>query len=763
MVSEDARAALRAQALAYHESIRPGKLEVRVTKPMATNRDLSLAYSPGVAEACLEIAKDETNAARFTGRGNLVAVVSNGTAVLGLGDIGPVASKPVMEGKAALFKKFAGIDCFDIEVKETDPERLADIVAALEPTFGAVNLEDIAAPDCFVVERLCREKMSIPVFHDDQHGTAIVCAAAAVNALQLGGKRFEELRIVTMGGGAAGIACLNLLKSMGVRRENICVLDRKGVIHDRRNDLTPEKAQFAIHTDMRTLDDAIEGADMFLGVSGPGVISAEQVAKMADAPILFTLANPIPEIMPEEVRAVKPDALIATGRSDYPNQVNNVLCFPFIFRGALDCGATEINEEMKIACVHAIADLARAPSTAEAALAYQGERLVFGPDYLIPKPFDPRLLAEVASAVAHAAYRSGVATRPIEDLNAYREKLDRTVYRTGFLMKPIFERARAVRRRVVFAEGEDERALRTALAMKEEGANHPILIGRPQVLADRCERYGLPLTPGEDFDICNPEDDPRFNEYWGLYHELNSRDGVTPDLARAILRTNATAIGAVMVQRGEADSLVCGLFGQYLWHLQYIRNVLCRDGTRSAIGALAVMLMEEGPIFIADSQVHVNPTAEELVEIARAAAAEVRLFGIDPKAAFISASNFGNLQTAESLKMRRAVELLRETDADFEFDGEMHVDVAVDEKLRANSYPDCRLTGPANLLIMPTLDAASALKNGLKSLSGGLQVGPILMGLGGAAHIVTPSITARGLINVAALAGAGEFGAAAAE
>ena len=749
---------LSAQALAYHETGRPGKLEVRVTKPMATSRDLSLAYSPGVAAACLAIAENPADAARFTGKANLVAVVSNGTAVLGLGDIGALASKPVMEGKAALFKKFAAIDCYDIEVNETDPEKLAAIVTALEPTFGAVNLEDIAAPACFAVERLCRERMNIPVFHDDQHGTAIVVAAAATNALRLGGKKFQDIRVAAVGGGAAGVACLNLLKVLGVAADNILVCDRKGVIHKGRTDLTPEKAQFAVATNARTLSDAMEGADLFLGLAGPGLVTAEDVARMAPNPIIFALANPVPEIMPEVVRETRPDALIATGRSDYPNQVNNVLCFPFIFRGALDCGATEINEAMKIACVNAIADLAHAPGVEEAARVYAGERLVFGPDYLIPKPFDPRLLANVASAVAKAAMDSGVATRPIADFAAYRETLERHVYRSGFLMKPIVERARSSRRRVAFAEGEDERALRTALAMGQEGMALPILIGRPAVIADRIEKLGLPLQQDRDFEVCDPQDDPRYGEYWRAYHALTRREGVTPDLAKAIMRTNLTAIGAVMVARGEADSLICGLFGEYTWHLAYVRRVLCRDGGRRAIGTVSAFIMDEGPMFFADSHVHDEPTPEQLVEIARAAAAQVRMFGIEPKVAFISASNFGTLDTPGARRMREAVRLMDAAGVDFEYEGEMHVDVAVDQRIRDRLFPDSRLTGAANLLIMPSMDAASATRNALKSLADGLQVGPILMGLGGAAHVVTPSITARGLLNVATLAAAGEFG-----
>ncbi|QIE57753.1 NADP-dependent malic enzyme [Pikeienuella piscinae] len=743
---------LREDALRYHEDGRPGKLEVRVTKPMTTARDLSLAYSPGVADACTAIEEDAAAAARYTGKGNLVAVVSNGTAVLGLGNIGALASKPVMEGKAALFKKFANIDCYDIEVDETDPAKLAEIVIALEPTFGAINLEDIKAPECFEVERICKERMGIPVFHDDQHGTAIVCCAAAVNALKLGGKKFENIKLTVSGGGAAGTACINLLITMGVKRENILVCDRSGVIHAGRDDLTPDKQVHARETDARTLEDAIKGADMFLGVSAPGVLTQEMVKTMAPAPIIFGLANPVPEIMPDVARDAAPDALIATGRSDYPNQVNNVLCFPFIFRGALDVGATEINEEMKVACVHAIAALARAPSTAEAAAAYSGENLVFGPDYLIPKPFDPRLLSVVATAVAKTAMETGVAMRPLEDVEAYRKNLLSSVFRTGFAMKPIFERAMSVSRRIVFAEGEDERALRCAQNMLQDGIDAPILIGRPGVVQDRLDRMGVELKAGADFEIVNPEDDPRYFEYWSTYYDLKKRDGVSTDLAKAIIRTNTTAIAATMVHRGEADSMICGLFGEYGWHLKYIADVLARDG-RHPIGALSLLIMDTGPLFIADTHVHEDPSAEQLVEIAVASAAIMRDFKQEPKAAFISNSNFGSVSQPDAAKMRRAVGLMDEAGVDFEYEGEMHADTAMDPKVRERIFPSSRLHGTANLLVMPNASAASVARNLLKTVGKGMGVGPILMGLEGKAHIVTPSATARGLINIAALAG----------
>ncbi len=753
-------AAFRKRALDYHALPLPGKLEIRATKPLANQRDLALAYSPGVAEACLEIQNDPQTAALYTGRANLVAVVSNGTAALGLGDIGGLASKPIMEGKAVLFKKFANIDVFDIEVDEKDPEKLAEIVRALEPTFGAVNLEDVKAPDCFIVEERCRASMNIPVFHDDQHGTAITVGAAAVNALALVGKRFEDVKIVSTGGGAAGIACLNLLLKLGVKRQNVWLVDLDGVVWaGRPTAMTPQKAAYAQETAARTLDDVIDGADLFLGLSGPNVLTPEMLKKMAVDPIVFALANPRPEIMPDIARAARPDAVIATGRSDFPNQVNNVLCFPFIFRGALDVGAREINDAMQLACVTAIADLARAPIAAEAARAYRGETLVFSRDYVIPKPFDPRLLSQVAGAVAKAAMESGAASRPIEDLAAYRQKLDRFVYRSGFLMKPIFERARGSggSRRIVFAEGEDTRVLQAANALVEEGMDRPVLIGRPRVIETRAKRLGLPITADGPIEIVNPEDDPRYDDYWRSYHKLTERSGVSPDLARAILRTNTTAIAAVMVHRREAEAMICGAFGQYDWHLRYVSAVLGRGGARRAIGALSVMILDQGPVFIADTHVHDDPSAEQVVEIARAAAAEVRRFGIEPNVALISASNFGSLSTESSRKMRRATELMDKLAGagrvDFAYEGEMQVDTALDPAVRERLFPSARLDGAANLLVMPNLDAASATKNVLKCLANGLQVGPILMGFDQVAHVVTPSISARGLLNIAALAG----------
>ncbi len=745
--------ALRQAALDYHAQPRPGKLEVRATKPLANGRDLARAYSPGVAEACIEIKADPQNASLYTSRGNLVAVVSNGSAVLGLGNIGALASKPVMEGKAVLFKKFANIDCFDIELDEADPEKLADIVCALEPTFGAINLEDIKAPDCFVVERICRERMNIPVFHDDQHGTAIVVGAAATNALHVTGKRFEDVKIVSTGGGAAGIACLNMLLKLGVRRENVWLCDLAGLVHEGRTEqMTPQKAEYAQPGGPRTLGDVIEGADLFLGLSGPGVLTGEMVKKMAKTPIIFALANPSPEIPPDEARAAAPDAIIATGRSDYPNQVNNVLCFPFIFRGALDVGATEINDEMKLACIDGIAALARATTSAEAAAAYQGEQMTFGPDYLIPKPFDPRLMGVVASAVAGAACASGVATRPITDMEAYKRKLDGSVFRSAMLMRPVFEAAATAERRIVFAEGEDERVLRAANAMLEDTTDKPILIGRPEVIEMRAERIGLPIRPGRDFELVNPENDPRYRDYWTTYHKIMERRGVTPDIARAVMRTNTTAIAAIMVHRGEADSMICGTFGQYLWHLNYVSQILAVDGLHP-IGALSLMIMDEGPLFIADTQVHPEPTSEQIAEVAMGAARHARRFGIAPKIALCSHSQFGNLETQSGRRMRGAMAILDERGVDFEYEGEMHVDAALDPELRERIFPNARFSGPANVLIFGNTDAASGVRNILKARARGLEVGPILVGMGNKAHIVTPSITARGLLNMSAVAG----------
>lgn len=747
------RETLRQSALRYHEYPKPGKLEIRATKPMANGRDLSLAYSPGVADACLEIKAEPTAARRYTTRGNLVGVVTNGTAVLGLGNIGALASKPVMEGKAVLFKNFANIDCFDIELDEPDPYKLAEIVCALGPTFGAINLEDIKAPDCFIVEKICRERMDIPVFHDDQHGTAIVVGAAATNALHVMGKDFADIKIVSTGGGAAGIACLNMLLKLGVKRENVWLCDIQGLVYQgRTEDMTPQKAAYAQDSDLRTLEQVIAGADMFLGLSGPGVLKPEMVAQMVEKPIVFALANPTPEILPDEVRKVAPEAIIATGRSDFPNQVNNVLCFPFIFRGALDVGATEINDAMQLACIDGIAELARATTSAEAAAAYRGEQMTFGADYLIPKPFDPRLVSVVSSAVAQAAMETGVATRPIEDLEEYRACLDGSVFKSALLMRPVFEAAKTATRRIVFSEGEDERVLRAAQAILEDTVETPILIGRPEVIERRCERAGLSIRPGKDFEIVNPENDSRYHDYWNSYHKIMARRGVTPDLAKAIMRTNTTAIGAVMVHQGDADSLICGTFGQFRWHLNYVNQILGGNGF-TPHGALSLMILEDGPLFIADTHVATEPSPAQLAQTAIGAARHVRRFGLEPKIALCAQSQFGNMACDTGARLREALTILDSEPRDFTYEGEMNVDAALDPELRKRIFPDGRLQGPANTLIFAHADAASGVRNILKLKGGGLEVGPILMGMGNRAHIVTPSITARGLLNMSAIAG----------
>ncbi|APO86276.1 NADP-dependent malic enzyme [Marivivens sp. JLT3646] len=744
---------LRQAALDYHQFPKPGKLEIRATKPLANGRDLARAYSPGVAEACLEIKADADTARAYTSRGNLVGVVTNGTAVLGLGNIGALASKPVMEGKAVLFKKFANIDCFDIELNEPDPYKLAEIVCSLEPTFGAINLEDIKAPDCFIVEKICRERMNIPVFHDDQHGTAIVVGAAATNALHVAGKKFEDIKVVSTGGGAAGIACLNMLLKLGVKRENVWLCDIAGLVYQgRTEEMTPQKEAYAQASDLRTLDEVIEGADLFLGLSGPGVLKPEMVKKMSARPIVFALANPTPEILPDLAREASPDAIIATGRSDYPNQVNNVLCFPFIFRGALDVGATEINDEMQIACVEGIAALARATTSAEAAAAYQGEKLTFGADYLIPKPFDPRLMGVVASAVAKAAMETGVAKTPLDDMAEYKKRLDGSVFKSALLMRPVFEAARTASRRIVFSEGEDERVLRAAQAVLEETTETPILIGRPEVIERRCERAGLKIRPQVDFEIVNPENDPRYYDYWTTYHSLMERQGVTPDLAKAIMRTNTTAIAAIMVQRVEADSMICGTFGQYLWHLNYVTQVLGRDG-HEPTAALSMMILEDGPLFIADTHLHPEPTPAQIAKTVIGAARHAKRFGITPNIALCSHSQFGSLDIDSGRRMRAAMALLDAETRDFCYEGEMHIDAALDPELRERIFPQSRMKGSANVLIFANSDAASGVRNILKMKGGGLEVGPILMGMGNRAHIVTPSITARGLLNMSAIAG----------
>ncbi len=752
---------LNQAALDYHEFPKPGKLEIRPTKPLANPRDLSLAYSPGVADACLVIKDDPLSASRFTAKGNLVAVVTNGSAALGLGDIGALASKPIMEGKAVLFKKFANIDCFDIEINESDPEKLAEHIVALEPTFGAINLEDIKAPECFIVEKICRERMNIPVFHDDQHGTAIVVGAAAMNALVLTDREFANIKVVSTGGGAAGIACLKMLNKLGVPRENIWLCDIEGLVYEsREKDMTPQKAEFAQKCGAKSLDDVIAGADLFLGLSGPGVLKPSMVAKMANKPVIFALANPTPEIMPDEVFKVAPDALVATGRSDFHNQVNNVLCFPFIFRGALDVEASEINDAMQIACVEGIAKLARLTSSAETAAVYGDEDLRFGPEYLIPKPFDPRLIAVVAGAVAGSAMQTGVAKRPLDDIAAYCDKLNRSVYRSGMLMRPIFTAARSQSRKIAFAEGEDERVLRAAVAMVEETIDRPILIGRPEVINHRCEKFGLPKTITDSFDIVNPENDPRYRTYWQTYHRLMQRRGVSPALAQAIVRTNSTVIGAIMVHLEEADSLICGTFGHYLWHLKYVQQMLTTPDMHP-IGALSLMILEDGPLFVADTQVNPDPTPEQIAETVIASARHVRRFGIEPRVALCSNSQFGDLDTPSARRMRAALDILDNVKfapdcgvkCDFTYEGEMQLDAALDNRLRARIFPNSRLTDKANVLVFSCTETASAVKNSFKTVSRGIEVGPILMGMGNRTHIVTPSITVRGLINISALAG----------
>ena len=744
---------LKRMALEYHRQPVPGKLEIAATKPLANQHDLALAYSPGVAAACEAIVEDAGEAATLTGRQNLVAVISNGTAVLGLGNIGPLASKPVMEGKAVLFKKFAGINVFDIEVDETDPDRLVDIIASLEPTFGAINLEDIKAPECFVVERKCRERMGIPVFHDDQHGTAIVTGAAILNGLCVVGKEFADIKLVSTGGGSAGIACLNLLLSLGVKRENVWLVDHLGVVHKGRDEeMNPEKAAYAQNTDARTLDEVIDDADVFLGLSAGDILKPEMVKRMAAKPLILALANPEPEINPDEARAANPDAVIATGRSDYPNQVNNVLCFPFIFRGALDVRATTINEEMKLAAVRAIADLAKAESSEVVAQAYQGEELVFGADYLIPKPFDLRLIVEVAAAVAQAAMDSGVAKQPIEDFERYRERLGRFVFRSGMLMKPVFERARHDRRRLVFAEGEDERILRALQVVVDDGIARPILVGRPDVVVSRIEKLGLRLEEGRDFSLTNPESDPRYDDYWRGYHRIMERRGVSPDLARTIMRTNSTVIAAMMMQRGEADAMICGTYGHYGWHLKHVLDVVGKAPGIRDVSAISALIVNKGTFFICDTQVTPDPSMEEIVEMTMLGADVVRRFGMNPKVALISHSNFGNADTPSARKMRAAVVKLRDRVPDMEVEGEMHADSAVNPVLRQRVFPNARLSGAANLLVYPNLEAANGAFNLLKAAGDGLAVGPLLVGAAKPVHIVTPSISARGLVNMSALA-----------
>jgi malate dehydrogenase (oxaloacetate-decarboxylating)(NADP+) len=743
----------RLSALAYHRSPRPGKIEIQATKPLGTQHDLALAYTPGVAVACEAIAADPRQAAELTARANLVGVVTNGTAVLGLGNIGPLAGKPVMEGKAVLFKKFAGIDVFDIEVDATDVDRLVEVVAALEPTFGGINLEDIKGPECFEVEEALKQRMKIPVFHDDQHGTAIIVAAAVQNALYLTGIQIGTVKIVVSGAGAAALACLNLLVRLGAKRENIWVTDLEGVVYQGRPKLMDRwKEVYAQKTDKRRLAEVIEGADIFLGLSAPGVLTPEMAKRMAPRPLILALANPTPEIMPEVALEARPDALFCSGRSDYPNQVNNVLCFPYIFRGALDVGATTINEEMKLAAVDAIAALAREPPSEVAARAHGGEARTFGPGSLIPNPFDPRLILRIAPAVAKAAIASGVATRPIVDFDAYRERLSRFVFRSGFVMKPVFAAAKSAPRRVVYAEGEDERVLRATQVVVEEGLAHPMLVGRPGVIDKRIERFGLSIRPGRDFEIINPDDDPRYRDFVQVYVEVAGRAGITPEAARTLVRTDATVIAALAVRRGEADAMICGLEGRFMSQLRHIRDIIgYAPGVRD-FAALTLLITAKGHFFLADTHVSPEPNAEELAAMAVLAAAHVRRFGIEPRIALLSRSNFGSYDTASAHKMRHATELLKAQHPELEVDGEMNGHAALSGVFRDSVLPHSRIEGEANVLIMPNLDAANIAYQMVKVLADALPVGPILIGAARPAHILTPSVTARGIVNMTAVA-----------
>jgi len=753
-LKQQQREALRKAALEYHEFPTPGKISVTPTKPLSNQRDLALAYSPGVAAACEEIVADPANSFRYTARGNLVGVVTNGTAVLGLGDIGPAASKPVMEGKAGLFKKFAGIDVFDIEINEKDPEKLVDIIASLEPTFGGINLEDIKAPECFYVERKLRERMKIPVFHDDQHGTAIVVGAAVINGLRVVGKDIKDVKLVASGAGAAALACLDLLVDLGLPLSNIWVTDLAGVVYEGRTELMdPEKARFAQKTDKRKLAEVIDGADIFLGLSAAGVLKQDMVQRMADRPLVLALANPNPEIMPEQVKEVRPDAVIATGRTDYPNQVNNVLCFPFIFRGALDVGATTITKQMEIAAAHAVAELARQEQSDIVATAYGIQDLSFGPEYLIPKPFDPRLIVKVAPAVAQAAMDSGVATRPIEDMDAYKLQLQQFVYHSGTLMKPIYAAARKVameKKRIVFAEGEEERVLRAVQVIVDEKLANPILIGRPAVLTHRIERFGLRLRMGVDFTVVNPEHDERFRDYSDTYYRMMARQGVTPQYAKLEMRRRTTLIGAMLVHKGEADGMICGTVSNTAAHLRYIDQVL--GGTNEVYAAMNGLVLPGRQIFLVDTHVNVDPSAPQLAEITIMAAEELKRFGIEPKIALLSHSNFGSSEAPSAQKMRETLAILRERAPELEVDGEMHGDCALDQKLRDQLVPDGTLKGEANLLVCPNIDAANIAYNLLKTAAGNnVAIGPILLGVNAPVHILTPSATVRRIVNMTSL------------
>ncbi|TWG78731.1 malate dehydrogenase (oxaloacetate-decarboxylating)(NADP+) [Cupriavidus gilardii J11] len=753
-LKQQQREALRKAALEYHEFPTPGKISVTPTKPLSNQRDLALAYSPGVAAACEEIAANPANSFRYTSRGNLVAVITNGTAVLGLGDIGPAASKPVMEGKAGLFKKFAGIDVFDIEIDEKDPQKLVDIIASLEPTFGGINLEDIKAPECFYVERELRKRMKIPVFHDDQHGTAIVVGAAVINGLKVVGKDIKNVKLVASGAGAAALACMELLVDLGLPRQNIWVTDLAGVVYEGRTELMdPDKARFAQNTDKRKLAEVIEGADIFLGLSAGGVLKQDMVQRMADKPLVLALANPNPEILPELVKEVRPDAVIATGRTDYPNQVNNVLCFPFIFRGALDVGATTITKEMEVAAAHAVAELARQEQSDIVASAYGIQDLSFGPEYLIPKPFDPRLIVKIAPAVAQAAMESGVATRPIEDMEAYKLQLQQFVYHSGTLMKPIYAAARKVameKKRIVFAEGEEERVLRAVQVIVDEKLANPILIGRPAVLTHRIERFGLRLRMGVDFTVVNPEHDERFRDYSDTYYRMMARQGVTPQYAKLEMRRRTTLIGAMLVHKGEADGMICGTVSNTAAHLRYIDQVL--GGTNEVYAAMNGLVLPGRQIFLVDTHVNIDPTAPQLAEITIMAAEELKRFGIEPKVALLSHSNFGSSEAPSAQKMRETLAILRDRAPDLEVDGEMHGDCALDQKLRDQLVPDGTLKGEANLLVCPNIDAANIAYNLLKTAAGNnVAIGPILLGVNAPVHILTPSATVRRIVNMTSL------------
>ncbi|MEO7052963.1 MAG: NADP-dependent malic enzyme [Rhodanobacter sp.] len=742
---------LRLAALEYHRHPRPGKIKITPTTALLTQRDLSLAYSPGVAAACDAIVEDPGSAADYTVRSNLVGVITNGTAVLGLGNIGPLAAKPVMEGKGILFQKFAGIDVFDIEIDEHDPDKLVEIIASLEPTFGGINLEDIKAPECFIVERKLRERMKIPVFHDDQHGTAIIVGAAVLNALEVVGKNFGEVKIATTGAGAAGIACLDMLVALGVNPANILAFDREGVIHTGRSNLDPDKARYARDTPKRSLAEIVEGADVFLGLSAGGILKPEMVATMAERPVILALANPNPEITPEDAKAVRPDCIMATGRSDYPNQVNNALCFPYIFRGALDVGATGINEAMKTACVRAIAKLARMEAS-DLGSAYGDEVPCFGPEYLIPRPFDRRLLMMLAPAVAQAAMDSGIATRPIADMEAYKEKLGQFIYRTGLLMKPVYERARADCKRVAYAEGEEEIVLRAVQTVIDERIARPILIGRPDVIQTRIERLGLRIRAGVDFDLTNIHDDPRFNDYWQQYHAMTERRGVSPAAAKNLLRSRPTLIAAMMVERGEADALLCGLVGRYHKKLGYLRSVFGLDPGVSCTSAMCGVINDKGAWFFLDTHVQVDPTAEQIAEATMQASYRLRNFGIEPKVALLSHSNYGSHDNPSAAKMRKAWQILKTRAPKLEMDGEMQADTAWDEVLRQRIFPHTTLSGRANLFVMPNMDAANIAYNIVRVMTDGVAIGPILMGVDKSAHILTPASTVRRIVNMTAVA-----------